>query len=657
MGQQLKEGRHDSLKKFTQALLKDLKAMEIMLEKDMFESDKVRIGSEQELCLVDRHCHAAPMAMEILEKIDDPQIVNEFARFNLEINASPQTFGGDCFQKMEMELEEKLAIIRQVATGYDVDLALVGILPTLRQRDLIFENMTPLPRYELLDERLRSMRGGNFTFSINGTDELLTHHPSALLESCNTSFQVHLQVPPKEFVDRYNMAQMITAPLLASCSNSSLFFGKRLWKETRIALFQQSIDTRRGEHSLREESPRVTFGKAWLKNSVMEAYQDDLSRFRLLIHELHEEDSLKELEEGRIPKLKALCLFNGTVYRWNRACYGLSKGKPHLRIECRVIPSGPTVIDEMANAAFWLGMVQGMTEEYKNLHEKMPFDQAVFNFFKAAKMGLATDFTWLDGRMVNASELIMEELLPMAQSGLDQMNVNPEDSKRLLGIIADRVRVRHTGSMWLFESFSKLLNQRSTRYEAAVAVTAAMVRNQKTKEPVHKWRLASRDQAEPWLRKYLRIEQIMTTDLYTVGKRDLVDLAAHMMDWKKIRHVPVEDQEGRFVGMVTARSLMRRFSADIENARLLAISEVMITDLVTIGPDTSTLEALKLMQAKRISCLPVVENDRLIGMVTEYDFTRIASELLENLTDTAPDWEELTRAQEDTPPVDMAPAT
>lgn len=640
MGQAIKQAQGDSIKSFTQALLRDLKALEIMLEKDMFETGVVRIGSEQELCLIDRYRHAAPYAMEILDKIDDDQIVNEFARFNLEVNASPQLFSGDCFARMTQELKTKLALIRNVARGFDVDLALVGILPTLRQRDLVFDNMTPLPRYERLDAQLRNMRGGNFSFSINGTDELLTHHPSALLESCNTSFQVHLQVPPAEFVARYNMAQMVTGPLLAASSNSSLFFGKRLWKETRIALFQQSIDTRRWEHSLREESPRVTFGRAWLKDSVLESYQDDLSRFRLLIHEPMEEDSLKELEAGRIPKLRALCLFNGTVYRWNRACYGISQGKPHLRIECRVLPSGPTVLDEMANAAFWLGMVQGMTGDYENLHEKMSFDHAAFNFYKAAKMGLDTDFTWLDDRVVSASELILDELLPMARKGLANMAVDEADSDKLLGIIEERVKRRHTGSMWLFESFNQLLSSGNTRYEAAVAVTAAMVNNQLSQEPVHLWKLASREKAQPWLCKYLHVEQIMTTELYTVGKRDLVELATHMMQWKRIRHVPVEDENGKLVGMVTAHALMKHFTSEPKVLKEKAVEDVMLTDLTTISPDTPTLEALELMKTKQLSCLPVLDNQKLVGMVTEFDFARITAKLLETLTETAHDWRE-----------------
>lgn len=625
-------------KKFTQCLLQDIASLEHMLANDMIESDKTRIGAEQEICLVDEECKAAPLAMEVLENIDDPLIVNEFARFNLEINAEPQMFEGDCFSKVQQQIGEKLDIIREAAEPLGADVVLAGILPTLRQRDLKLENMTPLPRYAMLDENLRRMRGSDFTFSINGTDELLTRHASALLESCNTSFQVHLQTSASEFADKYNFTQLVSGPLLSACANSNLFFGKRLWRETRIALFQQSIDTRQGVQSIREQSPRVTFGKSWVKESVVEVFQDDLSRFRLLIHPDVEENSLQMIQSGEIPKLKALCLFNGTVYRWNRACYGISDGKPHLRIECRILPSGPTLVDEVANAAFWLGMVNGMPDNYRKLHEKIPFDLVHSNFYKAAKMGIDSQFFWLDNKVVSAQDLILEELLPMAREGLTKQGVDSEDRDRLLGTIEERVRRRHTGSLWMFESFNHLLKD-STRYEAATAITAAMVRNQREGLPVHDWPLASRDEVAPWLKKYLRIEQLMSTDLYTVNEHDLVDLAAHIMDWKRIRHVPVEDDQGQLVGLVTARSLMRRFSTNASETKLCPVADVMLRNPITIVPETSTLEALDIMRSKRVSCLPVVEEGKLVGLVTEFDFTAITAGLLRDLCTHSGSWD------------------
>ncbi len=621
------EMTEDSVRKFTRALLNDIKALEIMLDKGMIESGVERIGAEQELCLVDADCEPAPLNMDVLEGVNDPCVVTEYAKFNLEVNLDPQPFKGDCFSRMQDQLREKLRLISDVAAQHNANVALVGILPTIRQRDLVDKNMTPLPRYQMLNENLMRMRGGQpFRLSINGADELLTKHESSLLESCNTSFQVHLQVSPHDFVKKYNFAQLINAPLLAACSNSALLFGKRLWKETRIALFQQSIDTRRHMQSVREHSARVHFGKSWLKHNVVEIFKDNLARHRLIMHAAVEEDSLAVLEAGGIPKLKALCLFNGTIYPWNRACYGICNGKPHLRIENRVLPSGPTVADEMANTAFWLGLMKGMPDEYANLNEIMNFDGAIFNFFKAAKMGLDSRFTWLNDRVYTADDLILNEMLPMAREGLKMAEVDSSAIDEYMGIIQERVSMRHTGSLWMFESFTNMLRE-GTRSEAAAALTSRMVHLQKEGKPVHLWPLAElgRSAAES---KYMRIEQIMSTDLYTVGKDDLVSLAAHIMHWKRVRHVPVEDDQRSVVGMVDSKAIIYHLVEDGCEVKDMVVEEIMVPDPITIAPDTPTLDALAIMAERNDSCLLVVEDGKLVGMVTEYDFTKISAKLL-----------------------------
>ena len=220
--------------------------------------------------------------------------------------------------------------------------------------DLGLENMTPHPRYYALNEAMGALRDGAYELYIKGLDELLLKHDSVMLEACNASFQIHFQSDADEFPNLYNIAQVVAAPVLAAATNSPLLFGRRLWRETRIALFQQSVDTRSSMDFLRERSPRVTFGRDWVQRSVVEVFQEDISRFRALVTGEIEEDSLEQLAAGKIPRLRALCLHNGTVYRWNRACYGLTDGKPHLRIENRVLPSGPTVTDEVANAVLFL---------------------------------------------------------------------------------------------------------------------------------------------------------------------------------------------------------------------------------------------------------------------------------------------------------------
>ncbi len=620
-------------KQFTQSLLRDLTALEEMLDKGMIESGITRIGAEQEFCLVNDHWNPAPMAMEILEKLDHKNIVNEFARFNMEINLDPQLMEGGCFKVMENQLRELLQMVSDTAVDLGARPVLAGILPTIRVRDLQDEHMTPLARYQTLNQNLKRLRGGKpFTIYLDGTDQLICEHQSSLLEACNTSFQVHLQVSPEQFADQYNFAQLVSAPLLACATNSPLFFGKRLWKETRIALFQQSIDTRHNAYPVRDQSPRVTFGSGWVENSALDIFRDDISRFRLIIYTGVEENAMEKLITGGIPKLKALNLFNGTVYRWNRACYGFTGGVPHLRIENRVLPSGPTVVDEMANAAFWLGMVHAMPDDYRKLGAKLSFDLAQANFIRAAKMGLDARFTWLGDKAVNAQELIRDELLPVARAGLEKANIDSDDIDRFLGIIGERVDRRRTGALWIFESFNRL-KEVGTRYEAAVALTASMHHQQQTGKPVHEWALAKINDHNIWRNNFLRVEQIMSTELYTVHEEDLVDLVTHIMRWKYVRHVPVEDENGRLVGLVNARTLLHYLGSEYKNIRLTAVKEIMIREPLTISPETLTLDALRLMMSREISCLPVEVEGKLVGIITENDFTRICHELLTELTD------------------------
>ena len=235
--------------------------------------------------------------------------------------------------------------------------------------------------------------GKEYELRIQGMDELLMKFDTPMLEGCNTGFQVHLQTKPSEFVSKYNVALAISAPVLASAVNSAVFLGKRLWAETRIALFHQSVDTRGVGDHLRDSSPRVTFGNSWIKDSILDIYKDDISRYRVLLSSDIEEDVQAMMDKGIPPELMALKVHNGTVYRWNRACYGVG-GKPHLRIENRVLPSGPTVIDEMANTAFWLGLLNGFEDEHSDITKELDFDDARLNFFAASKMGLDTNFEW-----------------------------------------------------------------------------------------------------------------------------------------------------------------------------------------------------------------------------------------------------------------------
>ena len=623
----------EELRVFTQALLRDVRALEKMHENGTIESGIRRIGLEQEMFLVDEVHRPAPVAVEALERIEDPRVTSEIGRFNLECNSDPLLFGTDCLSKMETQITELIDIVRDAVIGLGARPVLMGILPTLLKSDLSIDNMVPSPRYYALNDALTRLRGGPYVIYIKGTDELRLTHDSVMLEACNASFQVHFQVGPEEFAKLYNIALAITAPVLAASVNSPIMLGRRLWHETRIAVFQQSVDTRQTMPGMRDVSPRVSFGRDWVHESALEIFREDISRFKVILGRDIDEDPLEAIEAGRAPSLKALQLFNSTVYRWNRPCYGVGDdGRAHLRIENRVLPSGPTVRDEVANAAFWYGLVSAMAEESGDVRERIEFDAVRTNFVAAARLGLDAQMEWFDGRSLPAETLICEHLLPAAERGLEAGGIDRADIDRYLGTVRDRVESRQTGARWALGSLAGM-GRDGTREERLAALVAGTYDRQSTGQPVHEWDLAELAEGGGMRSSYLRLEQYMTTDLLTVNEDESIELVANLMDWHRIHHVPVEANDHRLVGLVSHRPLLRFLAS--EEARQadgpIPVSRVMQTDLVTGTPEMTTLDAIELMRQRRISSLPVVQDDRLVGIITEHDFMRVASVLLEDM--------------------------
>ncbi|MEQ8764139.1 MAG: glutamate-cysteine ligase family protein [Planctomycetota bacterium] len=616
------------LREFTKLLLNDVQALELMLERDRIETGIRRIGAEQEMFLIDRAYQPAPRATEVLDRLKDPAVTTELARFNLEVNLEPRVYGGRCLSEMEKELVRRLTQVRQAAESVDARVLLTGILPTLQLSDLSLANMTPNPRYFALNKAICDMRGGSFDLLIKGVDELHATHDNVMLESCNTSFQIHFQVAPSEFARLYNLAQAVTAPVLAAAVNSPILLGRRLWKETRVALFRHSVDSRSRTHQARGSRSRVRFGDRWLESSVLEIFREDVARFRILLATDIEEDSLAAVERGEAPALTALRLHNGTVYRWNRACYGVHEGIAHLRIENRVLPAGPTILDEIANAAFFFGLMSGLAEETSDITRVMEFDDAKTNFFAAARHGLKAQFTW-EGQTLTACDLIRDKLLPTAREGLKFAGLDSSDIDRYLGVLEERIATRQTGAQWVLDSWTKM--EGSCRAQDRIRnLTAAMFVRQQTGRPAHEWELATPNECPEWRYGYQSVRQIMTTDLFTVRPKDLVDLAASLMDWEHVRHVPVEDDQGRLVGLVSHRALLRIVARGKgERTGPVSVEDIMRPDPVTVSPDTSSLDAIELMRRNRVGCLPVVENDQLVGIVTERDFIDVAAQLLE----------------------------
>ena len=618
-----------SVRVFSKALLKDLQALEQMLEDGLIESGVRRFGCEQEMFLVNEAWRPAPVAMEVLDRLDEEAFTTELALFNLEVNIEPMMLGGACLSALQVSIESLLDRVREAAGEVGADVVLVGILPTLGKSDLTLDNITPMPRYYALNESLTRMRGGAYRLQIEGHDELQIEHDSVMLEACNSSCQVHLQVDAAEFAAMYNAAQAMTGPVLAAAVNSPVLFGKRLWAETRIALFRQALDTRSTSVHLREFSARVRFGDRWVKESVTELFQEDIAQFRVLLAQETVEDPFEQLAAGDIPRLQALQLHNSTVYRWNRPCYGISEGKAHLRIECRVLPSGPTVLDEVANAAFWIGLVLGAKGEYGDITERLSFDDAKYNFLTASRQGLNAGFRWVDGQSVTAPELILETLIPLARAGLEAY-VDRSEIDKYLGVIHDRVESRGTGSDWMLRSLSEM-KDRGTRSERMTALTAAIADRQLERRPCHEWALARLEEAGGWTRNYVKVEHYMTTQLFTVQEDELLEMVAFLMERNQIHHVPVEDDQHRLVGLVSYRSILRMVSdvGSEGDKGTTPVRTIMEVDPVTVTPETSTLEAIDLMRKKGVSCLPVLKGEKLVGLVTEADFMPIAYELLE----------------------------
>lgn len=624
------ELRPEEIRAFTKGLLTDLQALESMLLRELFETGKRRIGAEQELFLIDTGGRPAPVCTELLEELPDEEFTTELARFNLEINLPPIDFEPGCFVELEEQAAHRVGLVAETAKHHDADVLLTGILPTLIPSDAALENMTPRRRYRTLNDVLAQLSGGAYRLQIEGADELHFVHDSVMLEGCNTSFQVHLQVAPDEFAKLYNITQAITAPVLAACVNSPLLFGRRLWAETRIALFQQSIDTRRTTPHLREVTPRVRFGERWVDSSVLEVFREDIARIPALFAGESPADPFEELEAGRIPRLEALQLYNSTVYRWNRPCYGITGGKPHLRIECRVLPSGPTIVDEVANAAFWVGSVLGAVEEYGDVRERISFGDTRANFLAAARRGLSSGFTWLDGRIVSAPRIILDEVLPMARRGLAGAGIATAEIDKYLGIIESRVERRRTGAGWLRHSLEEM-GDAGSRVERMAALAIGSLNRQISGAPCHEWDLAGIDEAGGWRYNYARVEQFMTTDLFTVKADELVDLAALVMEWKHVRQVPVEDEERRLVGLVSYGSVVRELAAahTRQGDVWVPVSEIMDPDPVTVSPETSTLKTLRAMRENHVTSCPVVKNGRLVGIVSVDDLAPILDRMLE----------------------------
>jgi gamma-glutamyl:cysteine ligase YbdK (ATP-grasp superfamily) len=457
-----------------------------MLRERLFEEDPSTVGQEIELNLVDEYGMPSMRNAAALDAIASPAWATEVGQFNLEINVPPRTLDGDALATLETELRADLNNADTRARTVGSRLVMVGILPTLAEHDVDEGSMSANERYKVLNEQIFAARGEDMRIEIDGAEQLLTHSDSITPESACTSVQLHVQVSPDAFADYWNAAQAIAGVQVALAANSPYLFGRQLWHETRITLFEQATDTRSDELKEQGVRPRVWFGERWI-TSVFDLFEENLRYFPALLPICEDEDPLAVLDAGVIPELAEMSLHNGTIYRWNRPVYGIVGGRPHLRVENRVLPAGPTIADVIANAAFYYGLVRILAEADRPIWTQMSFGTAAENLHEAARYGLDAQLYWPGVGETPVSELILRRLLPLARDGLARWGVDDAVSSRLCGIIERRCLTGQTGSAWQIAAVNKLTDGGLDRREALRRMTQNYIDRMHSNEPVHTW--------------------------------------------------------------------------------------------------------------------------------------------------------------------------
>jgi len=458
-----------------------------MLSAEAFEVDRPMTGIEIEFNLIDENGDPALKNAEALEAIADEDFQTELGQFNIEINVPPRRLQDNGLTSFESSIRADLNEACSKAATVGAHMLMIGILPTLRPGHMAASSLSSNPRYALLSEQILAARGEDISISIDGVDRLHTTADTIVPEAACTSTQLHLQVGPDEFADYWNASQAIAGVQLALGANSPFLLGKQLWHETRIALFEQATDTRGEELKAQGVRPRVWFGERWI-TSIFDLFEENVRYFPALLPILDDEDPDVVFEAGQTPKLGELRLHNGTIYRWNRPIYDVVEGKPHLRVENRVLAAGPTVVDTMANAAFYFGLTRALVDADRPVWTQMSFSAAEENFHMGAQHGIEAQVYWPGLGGVPASELVLRRLLPLAYRGLDAHGVEPGERDRLLGIIEQRCVTGRNGAVWMIDSYRAAYDAGARdRFEALRQVTRDYEAHMHTNEPVHTW--------------------------------------------------------------------------------------------------------------------------------------------------------------------------
>jgi gamma-glutamylcysteine synthetase len=474
MGQEIVQehfNKHD-FAEFEQRLRDETALLRSWFKDGRFAESAQTGGYEVEAWLIDDQCFPAPINRQFLAEANSPLVVPELSTFNVEINSTPRLLHSDTLSQMQAELEQTWSYCRDSARALDAGILMIGILPTVREQDLTLDHISHMTRYRALNEQLmRLRRGYPFELDIVGRESLTMTHPDVMLEAAATSFQIHLKVSLAQSVRYMNAAMILSAPMVALCANSPYLFGHDLWDETRIPLFEQAVSARSPKSRW---SDRVTFGHGYIQHSLFECFEENTVRYPVL---------LPERMDAAPDRLSHVLLHNGTIWRWNRPLIGFDdSGDPHLRIEHRVVPAGPSVIDTIANAAFFFGLVHNLANQEVAPESLLDFGQARANLYHAAKQGLNAHLDWMGQRQVPVQGLLRDVLLPMARKGLERQEFDAADIDRYLDVIARRLDTWCNGAAWQ----RAWVEKHGTNMQA---LTGAYAEQQESGMPVHQWQI------------------------------------------------------------------------------------------------------------------------------------------------------------------------
>jgi len=473
--------------RYREKVRRSLDVFAAMLREARFDFERPMTGLEIELNLVDAHADPAMRNAAVLAAIEDPMFQTELGQFNIEINVAPRELAGGGLAAYEADVRDSLNNAEEHARTVEAHMVMIGILPTLRLEHLTLGSLSDNPRYALLNEQIFAARGEDLYIHIDGVERLAATADTVAPEAACTSTQFHLQVSPAEFAAYWNAAQAIAGVQVALGANAPFLFGRELWRETRIPLFEQATDTRSEEIKSQGVRPRVWFGERWI-TSVFDLFEENVRYFPALLPICTEENPEEVLTGGATPTLGELRLHNGTIYRWNRPVYDVVDGTPHLRVENRVLPAGPTVADTLANGAFYFGVVRMLAQAERPLWSQMSFSAAEENFHNGAQHGIGAQLYWPGLGYAPTTELVLRRLLPLAYEGLDQWGVSAAERDRLLGIIEQRCLTGRNGASWQVETLRGLEARGSVdRPTALRGVLERYIPLMHSNTPVHEW--------------------------------------------------------------------------------------------------------------------------------------------------------------------------